>query len=116
MPQVEIKEKKRTRVLKAPFRATGAILLGTGSVIKAIGNGISKLGGRAKMGSSSEWVDEADINSDGKRTDWSKPRAEHKRTVDVFNEKGEKSWSDEASVASTDVGSDFDEKIGADFL
>ena len=116
MPQVEIKEKKRIRVLKAPFRATGAIVLGTGLAIRAVGIGISKLGSKLQMGPSSEWVAEADIDSDGKKIDRSKPQPEQKKPIDVFNEKGEKNWSDGASVASTDIGSDYDEKSGKDFV
>lgn len=116
MPQVEIKEKKRIRVLKAPFRATGAIVLGTGLAIKAVGTGISKLGSKLQMGSSSEWVAEADLGPEGKKIDRSKPQAEQKKPIDVFNEKGEKNWSDEASIASTDIGSDYDEKSRKEFV
>jgi len=121
---VEIKEKKRLRLVKAPFRATGAIIGGTGVVIKAVGRGVCKVGKAMKMGPSSQWIPEHDIGPDGNRTNWSKvkdvsmkvERPTARKTIDVFNEKGEKNWSGGASVASTDIGSDSDEKNGKDFV
>ena len=124
MPCVELKEKKRVRLVKAPFRATGAVIGGTGSVISAVGRGVCKVGKAMQMGSSSQWVLEADMGADGKRIDWSKvedspvkvEKPSEKKMIDVFNEKGERNWSDGASVASTDIGSDFDEKSGKEFV
>jgi len=124
MPCVEVKEKKRVRVVKAPFRLTGAVISGTGSVIKVVGRGVYKAGKAMQMGSSSQWVPEADIGPDGKKIGSRKvkdgavkvEKPGEKKTIDVFNEKGERNWSDGASMASTDVGSDFDEKTGKDFV
>ena len=121
MPRVEIKEKKRVRVLKAPLRATGAILLGTSLAMQAVGNGLTKVGNKISMGPSSEWVAEVDIDSSGKKINRSKYPAEQKlgdkkRYIDIFNEKGQRNWSDGASIASTDVGSDYDEKSGKEFV
>lgn len=124
MPRVQIKEKKRVRLAKAPFRLTGAVFSGTGFVILAAGKGLEKIGRAMSMGKSSEWVSEADIGPDGKKIDWSKrddvesklspgPKA---KTINVFNENGEKAWSDDASVASTNVDSDLDEKAGEEFV
>ena len=121
MPRVEVKEKKRIRVLKAPLRVTGAIMSGTGLAIQAIGNGLIKVGNKITTGPSSEWVPEADVDLNGKKIDRSKTLSEQKlnggtKHIDVFNEKGERNWSDGASVASTDVGSEYDEKSGKDFV
>ncbi len=124
MPCVEVKEKKRVRLAKAPFRATGAVIQGTGSVIRAVGRGVGKFGTVMRMGPSSQWVAKADFGADGKKIDWSKVadssvKAEEpgeKKPIDVFNKKGERQWSDSASVASTNIGSDFDEKTGKYFV
>lgn len=118
MPCIEVKEKKRIRVIKAPFRFTGAVINGTGCVIKAAGRGVCKVGKALQMGQSSKWVLEADIGSDGKvkAGPMEAESPSEKKTIDVFNENGEKNWNDDASVASTDVGSDFNEKIGKDFV
>lgn len=125
---VEIKEKKRVRVIKAPFRATGFVVAGTGLAIKAIGTGLCKAGKMVFMGNGSEWVAQADIGPDGKKIDWSKRPSKdnlakerklqqsQKKMINIFNEKGEKTWSDGASVASTDVGSVYDEKTEKDFV
>lgn len=124
MPCVEIKEKKRLRFVKAPFRATSAIIGGTGVVIKAVGKGVCKVGRAMQMGPSSHWIPEGDIGPDRNKVGWKKVkdvsvkvrRPNEKKTIDVFNEKGERNWSDDASVASTDVGCDLDEKTGKDFV
>jgi len=124
MPCVEVKEKKRVRVVKAPFRVTGAVISGTGSIIKIVGRGVCKVGKAMQMGPSSQWVLEADIGPDGKKIGTIKVKDDpvkvekpsEKKTINVFNEKGERSWSDGASMASTDVGSDFDEKTGKEFV
>ena len=120
MPRVEIKEKTSKRIVKAPFRATGAILLGTGHAIKAVGHGIGRVGHVLKMGPSSEWVAEVDVGPDGKKKDYSKkivkPEQPAKKTMTVFTEKGGKTWDDGASVASTDVSSTYDEKHDKEFV
>lgn len=124
MPCVGVKEKKRLRLVKAPFRATGAVIGGTGFVIKAVGRGVCKVGKAMQMGPSSQWIPEGDIGPDENKIDWRKvkdvsvkvERPTERKTIDVFNEAGEKNWSDGASVASTDIGGDFDEKTGKDFV
>lgn len=123
MPMVLVKEKKRARIIKAPFRATGAVIGLGGFAIKVVGKGVCKLGRAMSMGPSSEWVPQADVGAEGKKIDWSKVRHVlpvegliEENTVDVFNEKGERKWNDDASVASTDVASEMDEKSGKEFV
>lgn len=120
---VEVKEKKRVRLIKAPFRATAAVFAGTGLTIRAVGNGLCKVGKAVSMGKSSEWVSEADVGPDGKTIDWSKvgqaavaKGPSSPKTTEVCNEKSEKAWTDDASVASTDVESVVDEKAEKEFL
>ncbi|KIV83998.1 hypothetical protein PV11_05978 [Exophiala sideris] len=125
MPMVEIKERKRVRVAKAPIRTVAAAVSGVGHAVRAVGHGIAKLGDLGKLGKSSEWVPEADVVN-GKKVDWAdilrKESAEkslragkvHKQVYPkVFNEKGEKVWADDDSVASTTAGGDevFEEKV-----
>lgn len=120
MPMVEVKERKRVRIAKAPFRGIGLAISGVGLTVRAVGHGVAKLGSAIKMGPSSQWVPEADI-VDGKVTDWAKVWNDEKEQiklkvesqigkkhapVKVFNEKGEKLWKDDDSIASTQAGSD----------
>ena len=122
MPMVEIKERKRVRVAKAPFRTIGFVVSGVGLVVRAAAHGVVKLGDVAKMGKGSEWVPEGDV-VDGKKVDWSSVFEKERRdklikiernernggsgvTVKVFNEKGEKVWKDDDSVASTTLGAE----------
>lgn len=126
MPMVEIKEKKRVQVLKAPFRLAGSVIECSGLAVKAVGKGICRAGGVLKIGPRSEWVNAYDVGRDGQKIDWAKFSTVNaaegsafnnkKKTIDVFNEKGELSWSDEASVASTDVDDMLDEKSGKELL
>lgn len=119
MPMVEVKEKKRARLAKAPLRVAAMPLIVTGLGVKALGKGLHKIGSVMQMGSATKWVPEADMGADGKPIDWSKvkdPLKFEKKTIDVFNEKGERNWSDTASAASTDVASAYDEKSEKEFL
>ncbi len=132
IPMVEIKERKRVRVAKAPFRAVGLMVGGVGLAIRSVGHGVAKLGDLAVMGPSSEWVPEADVGANGKKIDWFKRfDQEHKDRLSkieraqagaqsksvvqsatkVFNEKGEKLWKDDDSIASTRAGSDEEEVL-----
>ncbi|KAK5073058.1 hypothetical protein LTR51_005700 [Lithohypha guttulata] len=122
MPMVEFREKKRVRLVKAPLRATAAVFAGTGLAIRAVGNGLCKVGKAVSMGKSSEWVSEADVGPDGKKIDWSKvgqavdaKKPSSSKITEMCNEKSEKTWGDDASVASTDVGSVVDEKAEKEF-
>ena len=123
MPFVKVVESTPKRIVKAPFRATAAIILGTGSVIKAVGHGIGKVGKGMKMGESKKWVPEADARSVngkyvkvGRDEEGTGVRVETKkaeREVKVFNEKGVRMWKDEDWDAVTENGSvvDADEKL-----
>jgi len=122
---IEIKEKKRTTFVKAPFRLTAAVFNGTGHMLKGVGRGIQKVGRVVKMGPSSEWVPEFDVGVNGKKIDWDvveKNRdakitsATPKKVVDVFNEKGQRAWSDKDSLASTEAGAEYDEKTNKEFI
>lgn len=112
MPMVQIKERRRIRVVKAPFRAVAAVVGGTGFVFKQIGKGISNAGKGLKMGQSSQWVPEADVDASGKKIDWAqKERKEArvdrkavKKPAKIIDEKDEKLWDDAASDASTEAG------------
>ena len=124
MPMVELKEKKRLRVAKAPFRIIGFAISGVGTAVRGGGHGVAKLGDAAKLGKSSEWVPEADVK-DGKKVDWSakwekerkdklvKIEKNEKKSAGpkVFNEKGEKLWKDDDSIASTTMGEEVSEKV-----
>ena len=122
MPMVEVKERKRVRVAKAPFRTIGFMVSGVGFVVRAAAHGVVKIGDAVKMGKSSEWVPEGDVVN-GKKVDWSRVFENERRDklvkiernqknassgmkVKVFNENGEKVWKDDDSVASTTFGAE----------
>ncbi|KAJ9618115.1 hypothetical protein H2204_013162 [Knufia peltigerae] len=116
MPMVKVKERKRVRVAKAPFRAVGYAFQGVGVAVSGVARGLEKIGEIGKMGKSAEWVPEADV-LDGKKVGWEKKekelekrvkmeQAEKKVEYKVFNEKGEKTWKDDDSVASTTKASE----------
>lgn len=126
MPMVEVKERKRVMIAKAPFRGIGLAISGVGLTVRAVGHGVAKLGSAVKMGPSSQWVPEGDV-VDGKIADWAKiwndekeqiklrvesqiGGAGHKKqssaVIKVFNEKGEKLWKDDDSIASTQASED----------
>jgi len=121
---IEIKEKKRTTFVKAPFRLTAAVFNGTGHMFKGVGRGIQKVGRVVKMGPSSEWVPEFDVGVNGKKIDWDAVEKKHDtkitsatpKVVGVFNEKGQRAWSDRDSLASTEAGAEYDEKINKEFI
>lgn len=126
MPMVEVKERKRVKIAKAPFRGIGLAITGVGATVRAVGHGVAKLGSAVKMGPSSRWVPQGDVTEDGKVIDWAKVWDDEKKqiklkveaqmgqgaaagqkmpaVVKVFNEKGEKLWRDDDSVASTEAG------------
>lgn len=126
MPMVEVKERKRVKIAKAPFRGIGLAITGVGATVRAVGHNVAKLGSAVKMGPSSRWVPEEDVTEDGKIIDWAKVWDDEKKqiklkveaqmkqgaggsrkmpaVVKVFNEKGEKLWRDDDSVASTEAG------------
>ncbi|KAK5453594.1 hypothetical protein LTS15_006780 [Exophiala xenobiotica] len=114
MPMVEIKERKVVRAAKAPIRTVGFALAGVGSAIRGVGHSVKKMGEMGRLGKSAEWVPEADV-LDGKKVGWEQKekvraervkmeRAEKQVQHKVFNEKGEKLWKDDDSVASTAKG------------
>lgn len=104
---VLIKEKNRITVAKAPFRATATAINATGFVLKSLGSGICKLGKLAKLGERSEWIAEADVDARGNKISYPYEAdvtfipSIKKTQIKVFNEKGEKMWSDNDSIAST---------------
>jgi len=113
MPMVQVKERKRVRVAKAPFRTVGSAVSAVGLAIRSVGHAVATVGGLAKLGKSSEWVPEADV-VDGKKVDWpavfEKERREKLVKVEnaqkqvltkALTEKGGKAWKDDDSVAST---------------
>lgn len=119
MPMVQIKEKRTVRVIKAPFRVVGTVISTAGLALHQVGKGVSKVGKAVKMGSSSEWVLEADVDTNGKKIDWTKEtrhdtkinRKEVEKPKTTANEKNEKIWDDAASDASTEAEPEvFDEK------
>lgn len=116
MAMVLVKEKRRYFIVKAPFRATAAVVHGVGSVVKHVGRGICKVGEVIKLGPGSEWIPEADIDANGKKIDWSRRmRALAKGArEDVTTPPTKKcdAWDDGASVASTQAGSEkVDDKM-----
>ncbi|KAI1626336.1 hypothetical protein EDD37DRAFT_339959 [Exophiala viscosa] len=129
MPMVEIKERKRVRVAKAPIRTVAAAISGVGHVVRAVGHGVVKLGELGKLGKSSEWIPEPDV-VDGKKVDWADilkqqsadkvlraEKAKKQVQAKVFNEKGEKVWADDDSVASTTAGGEeWVEEKAKDFV
>jgi len=117
---VLIKEDKRRRVVKAPFRGIAAVVKGTGLAMCGIGRGLCAVGNKVKMGNSSEWIPK-DGTKDGKRikSEISKPvvfDGGARTKITIFNEKGEKMWKDDDSVASTTAGSTFEEKSTKEFF
>lgn len=116
MPMVEIKERKRVRIAKAPVRTVALLVSGVGIAIRGLGHGVNKLGEVAQLGKSAEWVPEADV-VDGKKVNFPAvfEKEKHdrlvkiersKKTIDakVFNAQGEKVWKDDDSIASTTHG------------
>ncbi len=112
MPMVQIKEKKRVKVIKAPFRGAAAVVGGVGVTVRGVGKGLCWISEKVRMGpSGGEWVAEADLGKDAKL----KEVVGEKKEVKIFNEKGGKVWKDEDDAASTAEGSIFDEKVAKDF-
>jgi hypothetical protein len=115
MPAVEVKERKRVTVAKAPFRAVGFAIGGTGQVIKIVGQGLSKLGNKVKMGSRSEWVLEADVVVKNgryvKKGVGVDVNERGKTEIKIFDAKGNRLWKNDDGDASTTAGSIFDEKV-----
>ena len=112
MPMVQIKEKKRVKVLKAPFRGAAAVVGGVGLTVRGVGKGLCWISDKVRMGpSGGEWVAEADLPKDARveNVDTSE-----KKEIKIFNEKGGKAWKDDDG-ASTTADSIFDEKIAKDF-
>lgn len=122
MPMVQIKERRRIRVVKAPFRAAAAVIGGTGFVLKQVGKGISNMGKALKMGPSKEWIPEADVDASGKKIDWAQKERDEvdqkavKKPAKVIEEKNEKLWDDAASDASTEAGAETSDEKFKDFL
>jgi len=115
MPAVEIKERKRVTVAKAPFRVVGFAIGGTGLVIKSVGRGLSKVGNKVKMGSRSKWVPEADVivknGRHVKKGDGVDANERGKTEIKIFDAKGHRLWKEDDGDASTTAGSIFDEKV-----
>ncbi|RMZ76283.1 hypothetical protein DV737_g4882, partial [Chaetothyriales sp. CBS 132003] len=124
MPCVKVVESLPKRAFKLPFRATGEVIQGTGSIIKAIGLGIAKAGKALKMGRSTEWILEADVKLINgkyvKATDGLGGAGDNgvtltprkaTREIKVFNEKGSRLWKDDDWDARTEKGSLLDEKL-----
>ncbi|KIX05426.1 uncharacterized protein Z518_06298 [Rhinocladiella mackenziei CBS 650.93] len=124
MPMVKVKESKRVRVAKAPFRTVAFVVSSVGVGIRSVGHGVAKLGDIGRLGKSSEWVPEADVVN-GKKVDWSAvfekenqekmikiEKARKSVKTKVFNENGEKVWKDDDSIASTTQGDEtVEEKV-----
>jgi len=124
MPMIEFKEGKSVLVAKAPFRCAAAVIGGAGFVIRSVGNGLSAVATKVKMGESSVWVPEADVadykkmagrSSSLRRQKVKAVEGTTKTEIKIFNEKGEKVWKDDDSVASTTAGSIWNEKTGKEF-
>lgn len=111
---VHIKEKKRVKLAKAPFRGAAAVVGGVGLGVKGVGKGLCWISDKVRMGpSGGQWIAEADL-----------PKADaaatvggggEKRDIKIFNENGEKVWKEDDDAQSTAAGSIFDEKIVKDF-
>ena len=110
MPCVKVKEKKRVTIAKAPFRGVGLLVGGTGAAVRSVGQGLSILGHKLKMGKSSEWIPEADVQ-DGKVSKKYATSDVKKEEIKVFNERGEKLWKWEDDDASTTAGSVYEKEF-----
>lgn len=124
MPSTEVKERKTVRVIKAPFRTVGFVVQCAGLTVGAVGHGVAKVGELTRLGKSSEWVLDGDMVN-GKKVSWPAvfekqghaedariDKAKNAALVKVFNEKGEKTWKDDDSAASTAGGDeDYDFKF-----
>jgi len=110
-------------LLKAPLRITGSFIATAGLVFKAVGGGICKVGNAIRPESHSQWVPAPDDAIDGESlnfrgaTDASAKlkMLTEKTTVNMSIKKMDRDWSDDASAASTDVGSDLPGKAEKDF-
>ncbi len=130
MPSVLVSESLSIRILKSPFRLTGSVISGSGTVIKAVGYGVGKLGKKIALGKGREWVPEADVVWNGKgkavrkgsgaggaaaKTVGEAGKGEEKRNVKVFDDEGKKVWGEKWDLCdddvSTEAGSLLDEKL-----
>lgn len=110
MPMVKVKEKKRVKIAKAPFRGVGLLVGGTGAAVRGIGQGLSMLGHKIKLGNSSEWIPEADVKGGRVGKKYTTPEVK-KDEIKIFNEKGEKMWKWEDDDASTTAGSVYEKEF-----
>lgn len=124
-----VTEPVSTRLVKSPLRLVGGTFSATGAVIEGIGHGLTRVGDKLKVGKSKQWVAEADVRFDGRGKAWHKDDVKVrgggrlgslvdneesekreiwkecvKREVKVFDEKGQRLWGDEDSLASTEGG------------
>lgn len=133
MPSVLVSEPRRKRVLKAPFRAVGAVVHLAGVGVESLGSGVKGVARGLKMGEAKEWVAEADVVYDrkgkammGKKTKkdtvvkakkMKSDGLEQKKlqcggSLKVFSDEGKMLWRDDDSVASTERGDEeCDEKV-----
>ena len=109
MPMVHIKEKKRVLIAKAPLRGLGTVFDTAAMAVKGVGEGLAWIGGKVSMGKSGgKWIPEADVMEHGKLVEDPAP----KRDFKVFNDAGQRAWTDDES---TTAGSVLDEKDGTGF-
>lgn len=115
LPMVHVKEAKRVRILKAPFRSVAALAWMVGHAISEAGNGLIWVSDKLSMGPiDGKWVAEADIEEakkmKGKNVEHKKLTGE-KKEAKIFNEKGERMWKADDDDASTTTGSVMDVKV-----
>ena len=116
MPMVEVKERRRITVIKAPFRATAAVLSGAGTAIKGIGQGVCWIGDKVRLGPKGvRWVPGRDVE-DGRTAESTQVDVLGKKSIRIFQENGDKCWNEEKwdDSASTTAGSIVDEKMTKD--
>ncbi|KAI9792519.1 MAG: hypothetical protein M1816_002039 [Peltula sp. TS41687] len=119
MPMVQIKEKKRVKILKAPFRAVATVAQIGGWAIAEAGDGLMLIGDLLNMGHpDGKWVSRAEYQ-EGKKAKAKMledlKAAAAKKEIKIFNEKGERFWKEEDDEVSTTAGSLMDEKSENEF-
>jgi hypothetical protein len=141
MPMVVLHEPIAKKVLLSPLRVTGATIRGVGHATIGLGRGVHWIGNKISIRRSekqkymleADWLEAEEAKhkaKEEKKTKQKQQKKEKKKNgcsiktpekvvspdFKIFNEKGQKTWSDsEDDTASTVAASMVDEKVEKEF-
>jgi hypothetical protein len=141
MPMVALHEPTAKKVLLSPLRVTGATIRGVGYITMGIGRGVHWIGGKVSVRRSekqkymleADWLEAEEVKHKAKEEKKKQKQQKKEKKnccaasirtpakvlgsdFNIFNEKGEKTWSDaEDDTASTVATSMVDEKVEKEF-